>query len=144
MAVKLAAVSSTRRILYRDSKRAPIWIAAILGGFSLAYFLWVGGFEAFARPYLWPSLIITPFSLVCAFTNRFYPWHKLVWRFAQIWSAIWTFLFLVSVPFGPLGLAVLYFPLTWTLDLRVFPLIAVGIHAMYWACCCDILNETEK
>ena len=130
-----------RITMYRASKLAPIWIVATIGMLSVFYFFYTHGLNSFTKPYHWPSFILTPFFIICAVHPRFFQWHKIFWRAAQIWSGFWTILFIVSVPAAFLPL---FIPLKWSLEMRVNPWLAVAMHLLMFGCFTDILKEKKK
>lgn len=125
---------------YTPSSLAPIWILAVLGLVTELYFFLGSGLHVIHRPYLWPGFILTPFFLYCAISRRYAPWHRWFWRFAQIWSGFWAISFLLLLPtvFGLLAFMPAVF---WCQNLGINPWIALGLHLLFFACCCDILRQ---
>lgn len=134
---------SESAVKYHPSKLPAIWVAAVIGTISVAYFFYVAGFQALARLYLWPSFVLTPFFAVCAVNRNVRWWHRMVWRSAQIWSGFWTILFVLSIVSGFGALLTLFFPLKWSMEMHVNPWVAVATHGLLFGCCTDALKEEK-
>lgn len=125
---------------YTSGSLAPIWIVAVLGAVSLAYFLAVVGPGLVFRPYLWPSLILTPFFLYCAFRRQFALWHLWFWRIGQLWSGFWVISFILLLP-SVMGLLLFLPVVEWCEQLNINPWLALGIHLLFFGCCTDVLRH---
>lgn len=141
--MKPAIASSCTTRPYTPSSLSPIWITATFGFLSLIYFFSQVGLDVLRRPYLWPSLLLTPFFVYCAISRQFAPWHRWFWRFAQIWSAFWTISFLLLLP-SLLGLLVFVPVIYWCMSLNINPWVALGLHLLFFSCCSDILRQEKS
>jgi hypothetical protein len=122
----------------------PLFFCALLGLATEIYFLSLFGFGVFGRLYLWPGLLLAAFWLYCLIHRRYKPWHHFLWRFACIWSGVWT-VFGVAFTVAPALAFIIPFPAwPWLAETGVHPYLALFLHALIWACSTDVLRSLES
>lgn len=122
----------------------PLVICALLGLVTEIYFISLLGVSILARPYFWPGLLLTAFWVHCLVVRTFQPWHLYVWRFACLWSGVWTvwgLLFTFAPPFA----FIIPFPAwPWLEETGFHPYLALVIHGLIWACSTDVLRSVQS
>ncbi|WP_035607877.1 hypothetical protein [Haloferula sp. BvORR071] len=137
-------MSATATTTPRGGTFAPLVICASLGLATEIYFVTLFGVAVLTRPYFWPGLLLSAFWVYCLIVRRFRPWHRYVWRFASIWSGIWT-VFGVLFTFVPFAALAIPFPAwPWLEETGVNPYLALALHGFIWACCTDVLRAVPN
>lgn len=98
----IALLEQTRK----EGSLGPLIVCTIIEVATEIYFVRLFGWTVFHRVYFWPGLILCAFWIQCLLFRRHQPWHRIFWRFACIWSGLWTIWGLLFTYILPLALVV--------------------------------------
>jgi hypothetical protein len=122
----------------------PLVICALLGLATEAYFISLFGLSVLARPYFWPGLLLSAFWVYCVMTRQFRPWYLYFWRFASIWSGVWTTFGVLFTLVPPLAVVIPFPAWPWLEETGVNPYLALVLHGLIWACSTDVLRSVQS
>ena len=120
----------------------PLVICTVLGLACEIYFFRLFGLGFFQKYYLWPGLLLTAFWIYCVIYRHYASWHRYVWRFASIWSGIWTVYGVTCIVIPLLAFVIPLWPaLGWLEETDFNPYLALILHAVMWGCATDVYRS---
>ena len=121
---------------YRGTNLAPTCVVVVVGAITLYLIYCTLGGGMLKKWYFYPSVVFWLFSLMCAITGSASWWHRFVWKGTQLWSGVWSLMFLLCFIHPLIGASVGSI----AFEAGVNPFVAVGVHVLIWSCVSDILK----
>ena len=126
----------------RDSPIAPSILAILAGGGSVAWMLYLNGFEMFKHWFFYPSFLflgLTCVSLLTGITSRM---SRITWTICMWWSGIWTLVFVIAFAAPPFSMWIVGSIVSPILEAgRIGPFSAGFLHLLIWACAKDVVKH---